>query len=231
MNQGNGGSLTINGVEGVGRDQWVSLYYANGTDSFYNPRSALMPCTGDSTWRNTTIRYVLTFDAPLITESVLQCQWWPFRCRWSAKHWRWACHPLSSGKIKSTEWGQLHHILGKPKLYVMNFSMGSKSHCDPSLCRWSWQDYCLHCHMNGSYLTIDGIRARSIGDYLDNVPHRYEYQKIFQLIGAQDIWMSILRIHVTSRKTKRSIVFGARKTKAWTHPLKRNSEPSSLEKN
>ena len=81
MNQGNGGSLTINGVEGVGRDQWVSLYYANGTDSFYNPRSALMPCTGDSTWRNTTIRYVLTFDAPLIAESVSQCQWWPFRCR------------------------------------------------------------------------------------------------------------------------------------------------------
>ncbi|KXN81091.1 hypothetical protein AN958_06044 [Leucoagaricus sp. SymC.cos] len=36
---GNGGSLTINNVQGTGRDQWVSLYYANG----------------DSTWRNTTV--------------------------------------------------------------------------------------------------------------------------------------------------------------------------------
>ncbi|THU82491.1 Arabinanase/levansucrase/invertase [Dendrothele bispora CBS 962.96] len=36
---GNGGSVTINNVQGVGRDQWVALYYANG----------------DSTWRNTTV--------------------------------------------------------------------------------------------------------------------------------------------------------------------------------
>ncbi|KAJ3575903.1 hypothetical protein NP233_g781 [Leucocoprinus birnbaumii] len=36
---GNGGSLTINNVQGVGRDQWVALYYANG----------------DSAWRNTTV--------------------------------------------------------------------------------------------------------------------------------------------------------------------------------
>ena len=28
--QGNGGSLTINNVEGIGTQQWVSLYYANG---------------------------------------------------------------------------------------------------------------------------------------------------------------------------------------------------------
>jgi len=36
---GNGGSLTINNVQGIGTAQWVSLYYANG----------------DSTWRNTTV--------------------------------------------------------------------------------------------------------------------------------------------------------------------------------
>ncbi|KAF5356070.1 hypothetical protein D9756_004010 [Leucocoprinus leucothites] len=36
---GNGGSLTINNVQGAGRDQWVALYYANG----------------DSAWRNTTV--------------------------------------------------------------------------------------------------------------------------------------------------------------------------------
>ncbi|KAF9454978.1 carbohydrate-binding module family 35 protein [Macrolepiota fuliginosa MF-IS2] len=36
---GNGGSVTINNVQGVGKQQWVSLYYANG----------------DSAWRNTTI--------------------------------------------------------------------------------------------------------------------------------------------------------------------------------
>jgi hypothetical protein len=29
---GNGGSLTINNVQGAGKDQWVSLYYANGTN-------------------------------------------------------------------------------------------------------------------------------------------------------------------------------------------------------
>ncbi|KAL0581378.1 hypothetical protein V5O48_000642 [Marasmius crinis-equi] len=36
---GNGGSLTINNVQGNGAGQWVALYYANG----------------DSTWRNTTV--------------------------------------------------------------------------------------------------------------------------------------------------------------------------------
>ncbi|KAJ2933574.1 hypothetical protein H1R20_g3510, partial [Candolleomyces eurysporus] len=36
---GNGGSLTINNVQGIGADQWISLYYANA----------------DSTWRNTTV--------------------------------------------------------------------------------------------------------------------------------------------------------------------------------
>ncbi|KAF8161342.1 Arabinanase/levansucrase/invertase [Crassisporium funariophilum] len=36
---GNGGSITINGVQGIGTAQWVSLYYANG----------------DSAWRNTTV--------------------------------------------------------------------------------------------------------------------------------------------------------------------------------
>ncbi|KAJ3998604.1 galactan 1,3-beta-galactosidase [Lentinula boryana] len=35
---GNGGTLTMNNVVGIGEAQWVSLYYANG----------------DSTWRNTT---------------------------------------------------------------------------------------------------------------------------------------------------------------------------------
>ena len=38
---GNGGSLTISNVQGNGRGQWVSLYIANG----------------DSSFRNTTIRY------------------------------------------------------------------------------------------------------------------------------------------------------------------------------
>ncbi|KAG6857617.1 hypothetical protein H0H87_010185 [Tephrocybe sp. NHM501043] len=38
---GNGGSITINNVQGTGSAQWVALYYANG----------------DSTWRNTTVRY------------------------------------------------------------------------------------------------------------------------------------------------------------------------------
>ncbi|KAF9015437.1 galactan 1,3-beta-galactosidase [Cyathus striatus] len=36
---GNGGTVTINNVQGIGTSQWISLYYANG----------------DSTWRNTTI--------------------------------------------------------------------------------------------------------------------------------------------------------------------------------
>ncbi|RDB28978.1 hypothetical protein Hypma_015121 [Hypsizygus marmoreus] len=36
---GNGGSITINNVQGTGAAQWVALYYANG----------------DSTWRNTTV--------------------------------------------------------------------------------------------------------------------------------------------------------------------------------
>ncbi|KAI5115555.1 hypothetical protein M0805_001884, partial [Coniferiporia weirii] len=36
---GNGGSVTINNVQGNGQGQWVALYYANG----------------DSTWRNTTV--------------------------------------------------------------------------------------------------------------------------------------------------------------------------------
>ncbi|TFK97512.1 galactan 1,3-beta-galactosidase [Pterulicium gracile] len=36
---GNGGTVTINNVQGLGRDQWVSLYYA----------------VGDSTWRNVTV--------------------------------------------------------------------------------------------------------------------------------------------------------------------------------
>ncbi|KAF8061007.1 galactan 1,3-beta-galactosidase [Lyophyllum atratum] len=36
---GNGGSITINNVQGTGSAQWVALYYANG----------------DSTWRNTTV--------------------------------------------------------------------------------------------------------------------------------------------------------------------------------
>ncbi|KAF5311783.1 hypothetical protein D9619_003118 [Psilocybe cf. subviscida] len=36
---GHGGSVTINNVQGIGGNQWVSLYYANA----------------DSTWRNTTI--------------------------------------------------------------------------------------------------------------------------------------------------------------------------------
>ncbi|KAJ3743406.1 galactan 1,3-beta-galactosidase [Lentinula detonsa] len=36
---GNGGTLTINNIVGIGEAQWVSLYYANG----------------DSTWRNTTL--------------------------------------------------------------------------------------------------------------------------------------------------------------------------------
>ena len=39
--EGNGGSVTIE-VQGKGADQWVALYFANG----------------DSTWRNTTVRYV-----------------------------------------------------------------------------------------------------------------------------------------------------------------------------
>ena len=37
---GHGGSVTINNVQGIGANQWVALYYANG----------------DSTWRNTTVR-------------------------------------------------------------------------------------------------------------------------------------------------------------------------------
>ncbi|KNZ78141.1 hypothetical protein J132_01666 [Termitomyces sp. J132] len=36
---GNGGSVTINNVQGTGTAQWIALYYANG----------------DSTWRNTTV--------------------------------------------------------------------------------------------------------------------------------------------------------------------------------
>ncbi|KAJ7596776.1 galactan 1,3-beta-galactosidase [Mycena floridula] len=36
---GNGGSVTLNNVVGIGAAQWVALYYANG----------------DSTWRNTTV--------------------------------------------------------------------------------------------------------------------------------------------------------------------------------
>jgi len=36
---GNGGSVTINDVQGTGSAQWVALYYANG----------------DSTWRNRTV--------------------------------------------------------------------------------------------------------------------------------------------------------------------------------
>ncbi|KAG2023167.1 galactan 1,3-beta-galactosidase [Coprinopsis cinerea AmutBmut pab1-1] len=36
---GNGGSVTINNVQGLGREQWISLYYANA----------------DSSWRNTTV--------------------------------------------------------------------------------------------------------------------------------------------------------------------------------
>ncbi|KAF4572546.1 hypothetical protein EYR40_004380 [Pleurotus pulmonarius] len=36
---GNGGSITINNVQGIGANQWVALYYANG----------------DSSWRNTTV--------------------------------------------------------------------------------------------------------------------------------------------------------------------------------
>ncbi|KAL5535249.1 hypothetical protein ACEPAF_3343 [Sanghuangporus sanghuang] len=36
---GNGGSVTINNVQGNGQAQWIALYYANG----------------DSTWRNTTV--------------------------------------------------------------------------------------------------------------------------------------------------------------------------------
>ncbi|KAL5495549.1 hypothetical protein ACEPAI_1012 [Sanghuangporus weigelae] len=36
---GNGGSVTINNVQGNGQEQWIALYYANG----------------DSTWRNTTV--------------------------------------------------------------------------------------------------------------------------------------------------------------------------------
>ncbi|KAI0058642.1 Arabinanase/levansucrase/invertase [Artomyces pyxidatus] len=36
---GNGGTVTLNNVQGLGKSQWVALYYANG----------------DSTWRNTTI--------------------------------------------------------------------------------------------------------------------------------------------------------------------------------
>ncbi|TFK76713.1 galactan 1,3-beta-galactosidase [Pluteus cervinus] len=36
---GNGGTLTINNVQGTGQPQWVALHYANG----------------DSTWRNTTV--------------------------------------------------------------------------------------------------------------------------------------------------------------------------------
>ncbi|KAF8973856.1 galactan 1,3-beta-galactosidase [Flammula alnicola] len=36
---GNGGSVTLNNIQGIGANQWVSLYYANG----------------DSTWRNTTV--------------------------------------------------------------------------------------------------------------------------------------------------------------------------------
>ncbi|KAF9473188.1 galactan 1,3-beta-galactosidase [Pholiota conissans] len=36
---GHGGSLTINNVQGIGANQWVSLYFANG----------------DSAWRNTTV--------------------------------------------------------------------------------------------------------------------------------------------------------------------------------
>ncbi|TFY82940.1 hypothetical protein EWM64_g1071 [Hericium alpestre] len=36
---GNGGSVTLNNVQGAGTSQWVALYYANG----------------DSTWRNTTV--------------------------------------------------------------------------------------------------------------------------------------------------------------------------------
>lgn len=28
---GNGGTLTMKNIEGIGADQWVALYYANGT--------------------------------------------------------------------------------------------------------------------------------------------------------------------------------------------------------
>lgn len=30
VTKGNGGSVTINNVQGIGQQQWVSLYYANG---------------------------------------------------------------------------------------------------------------------------------------------------------------------------------------------------------
>lgn len=34
---GNGGSVTITNVQGIGADQWISLYYANGVRSSYPP--------------------------------------------------------------------------------------------------------------------------------------------------------------------------------------------------
>lgn len=43
---GEGGTLTINNVQGNGAGQWVSLYYANG----------------DSTYRNTTVRCDKSID-------------------------------------------------------------------------------------------------------------------------------------------------------------------------
>jgi hypothetical protein len=33
---GKGGTLTLNNVQGVGRAQWVSVYYANGDSSYRN---------------------------------------------------------------------------------------------------------------------------------------------------------------------------------------------------
>jgi len=38
---GNGGSVTINNVQGVGRDQWVALYYANGRYESYSSKMLL----------------------------------------------------------------------------------------------------------------------------------------------------------------------------------------------
>lgn len=55
---GNGGSVTIN-VQGIGANQWVALYYANGKSFWPIITSlSLILFTADATWRSTTVRWV-----------------------------------------------------------------------------------------------------------------------------------------------------------------------------
>lgn len=61
---GHGGSVTLNNVQGIGGNQWVALYYANGKCRSHLAVSNRVLLNhaychpADSTWRNTTIRYV-----------------------------------------------------------------------------------------------------------------------------------------------------------------------------